>query len=131
MTRYVAILSKERRSSYGVDFPDLPGCVAAGRSLEEAHRKAAEALSLHLEGMLEHGEEIPAPRSLDKVLADPENRDGVAFLVEIPDPKPRTVRVNITLPEDVLERIDAQAAKMKKSRSAFLAEAALERIEGR
>ena len=45
---------------------------------------AAEALALHVEGMLEDREPIPEPSSLDTIMNDPENRDAVAFLVEVP-----------------------------------------------
>ena len=51
MAAYIALLRKDASSDYGVDFPDLPGCVTAGRSLEEARRAAAEALAVRLEGM--------------------------------------------------------------------------------
>jgi predicted RNase H-like HicB family nuclease len=47
---YIALLRKENGSDYGVEFPDFPGCVSAGRTLEEARRAAHEALELHLEG---------------------------------------------------------------------------------
>jgi predicted RNase H-like HicB family nuclease len=42
-----------------VSFPDFPGCVTAGRTSEEARRRAAEALSFHIAGMVEDGEKIP------------------------------------------------------------------------
>lgn len=129
MATYIAILSKEKRSDYGVDFPDLPGCVTAGRTLEEARKNAAEALALHLEGTLEDGLSISPPSSLDEILVREKELGGVPFLVEVPDPEPRAVRVNITLPADVLERIDAYAKKIGRTRSALLAEAALARIE--
>jgi len=70
--------------------------------------------------MLENGEELPAPSSLEVVMADPEKADAVAFLVTLPEPADRTVRVNITLPERLLRRIDERA----RNRSAFLARAA-------
>ena len=41
---YIAYLHKDRNSDYGVSFPDFPGCITAGKTLEEAHRMAAEAL---------------------------------------------------------------------------------------
>ena len=81
---------------------------------------AQEALELHVGGMLEDGEELPAPSSLEMVMADPEKADAVAFLVTLPEPADRTVRVNITLPERLLRRIDERA----RNRSAFLARAA-------
>ena len=83
MTAYIALLRKDQGSDYGVDFPDFPGCVTAGTTLEEARRMAAEALEFHIQGMSEDGEAIPEPSLLDAVMADPHNRDAVAFLVLI------------------------------------------------
>jgi predicted RNase H-like HicB family nuclease len=44
MTTYIALLRKEEAGDFGVDFPDFPGCFTAGRTLEEAHKAASEAL---------------------------------------------------------------------------------------
>ena len=52
---YIAYLHKEKDSDYGVSFPDFPGCITAGRTLEEARRTAVEALALHIRGMVEDG----------------------------------------------------------------------------
>jgi predicted RNase H-like HicB family nuclease len=128
MRTFIAILSKEKRSDYGVHFPDLPGCVTAGRTLEEARKRAAEALALHLDGMAEEGLPIPEPSSLDRIVKDPSSVEGVPFLVTAAEPESRVVRVNITLPADVLERIDSYVEKTETSRSAFLAAAALRSI---
>ncbi len=80
---YLALIRKDRDSDFGVDFPDFPGCVTAGRTLDEAMRLAPQALALHVRGMLEDGEEIPAPSSLDAVLADPTSVRGIPVLVRI------------------------------------------------
>ena len=45
MTAYTALLRKEPNSDFGVDFPDFPGCVTAGRTLDEARRMAGDSLS--------------------------------------------------------------------------------------
>jgi predicted RNase H-like HicB family nuclease len=50
---YIALLRKEKDSDFGVDFPDFPGCITAGKTLEEAHKGASEALRFHIKGMLE------------------------------------------------------------------------------
>lgn len=92
MAAYIAVIHKAPDSDYGVSFPDFPGCVTAGRSLEEARAMAQEALALHMEGMLEDGEALPEPSSLDSIIADPENRDGAFVLVEVPS-KPVTAAV--------------------------------------
>ena len=63
MDKYVAVLRKTPSSDFGVEFLDLPGCFSAGSTLEEAKTMAAEALRLHLDGLHEDGDEIPAPRT--------------------------------------------------------------------
>ena len=124
MTTYIALLRKEPDSDYSVDFPDFPGCVTAGLTLAEAKAMATEALAGHVEVMAEHGDPIPAPSSLEAALADPDNADAVPFLVSVDVPGDRAVRVNVTLPESLLHRIDAAARARRVSRSAFLARAA-------
>ncbi len=125
MTAYIALIRKDLASDYGVDFPDFPGCVTAGSTLDEARRRAPEALDLHVEGMLEDHEPLPSPSSLDTIMADPNNREGVAFLVDVATRQERSVRVNVTLPETLIEAID----RTTKNRSRFLAEAAREKLE--
>jgi len=120
MTSYIGLIRKDSDSDFGVDFPDFPGCISAGTTLDEARRMAQEALELHVGGMIEDGEALPVGSSLETIMADPENADAVAFVVTVPDAADRTVRVNITLPERLLRRIDERA----KNRSAFLARAA-------
>ena len=123
MVQYIALIHKEAASDYGVSFPDLPGCVTAGSTLDEARAMAEEALALHLEGMAQGGEPIPEPSSLEAVMTDPVNRDGVAILV-MAETKAKIVRVNITLPDDTLREIDRYAEAHGFTRSGFLAQAA-------
>jgi predicted RNase H-like HicB family nuclease len=125
MPTYIALMRKEEDSDYGVDFPDFPGCVTAGSTLEEARQCAAEALAFHAEGMLEDGESLPAPSPLEEILTDPTYQNAAVFLVDLPADFSRTVRVNITVPEYLLRRIDSQARARGLSRSAFLVEKAL------
>src|SRR4051812_2732136 len=127
--QYIALIRKDEGSDYGVSFPDLPGCVTAGRTLDEARAFAEEALALHLEGLSHDGEAIPEPSSLEDVMSDPEHRDGVAILVAAPKHSAKTVRVNVTLPEDVLQAIDRYAEGHGFSRSGFIAKATKRVIE--
>ena len=120
MASYTALIHKDADSDFSVSFPDFPGCITAGRTLEEARGLAAEALQFHIEGMVEDGQKIPEPSSLDAIMKERENRDAVAFLVTVPDADERAVRINVTLPASLLDRIDAQT----KNRSGFLAKAA-------
>lgn len=129
MSNYIGLIHKEMDSDYGVSFPDFPGVVTAGTSLDEARGMAEEALAFHVEGMIEDGEAIPEPSSLERVMADPANLGGVAILVTLKTRAAKAVRINITLPEDVLERIDRFAADRGLSRSTFLARAASREME--
>lgn len=124
MTDYIAIIHKEDDSDFGVSFPDFPGCVSAGETLEEARRMATEALAGHIACMIENGEEVPPPSSLDAVMEDAVNREGVAILVAAPKQASRTVRINVTMPEEVLHAVDVAARAAGATRSGFLTRAA-------
>lgn len=77
---YIALIHKEPESDFGVSFPDFPGCVTAGHTLDEARAMAEEALALHIAGMIAAGEAIPLPSPLEEILRDPENKDAAAFM---------------------------------------------------
>ena len=124
MTSYIALLHKDPDSDYGVSFPDFPGCVTAGTTLEEAWRLAEEVLAFHIDGMRSGGEPIPEPSTVDTIKGDPENDEGLPFLVAVPEPPGRSLRINVTLPQDLIQAID----RTSKNRSRFLAEAARERL---
>lgn len=124
MRQYIALIHKDADSDYGVSFPDLPGVISAGKTLDEARAMAAEALAFHLQGMAEDGEAVPEPSSLQAIMANAVNRDGVAVLVDAASPSVKSVRINITLPADVLEEIDRRAETEGFTRSGFLARAA-------
>lgn len=124
MTAYIALLRKQADSDFGVEFPDFPGCITAGVTLEDARRMATEALLLHIEGMMEDGDPIPEPSGLNEVLTDPRYSDTAAVLVDVPTRRARSVRVNISVPEDILQAID----RVTDNRSRFLADAAREKL---
>lgn len=63
---YIALIHKDPDSSYGVSFPDVPGVITAGDTLEEALELGAEVLTFAFEDM-----ERPVPRTLDDLHADP------------------------------------------------------------
>lgn len=121
---YIAYLHKDRKSDFGVSFPDFPGCVTAGKSLEEARRKAPEALAFHIAGMLEDGEKIPRPSKIDDLAADPGRRNAVAFLVTTDFGKSKTVRVNVTARENQIALIDRLARQAGMTRSAYMVRSA-------
>lgn len=115
---YPAIIERGGEG-FGVYFPDLPGCVSAGSTVQEAAIAAEEALSGHLATMAEFGDAIPEPSSIDAVEHE-EGSEEVARLLVRGERPGRAVRVQITLEEGLLARIDRAAP----NRSRFLADAA-------
>lgn len=129
MTQYIALLHKNGRKGYGVSFPDFPGCVSAGSTVEDALREAAEALALHVDGIREDGDRIPKPRALEAIRNAKEDwvdlQDAIIATVPLMPPQGKSLRVQVTIDERLLARIDAVA----KNRSAFLSQAALHVLE--
>jgi predicted RNase H-like HicB family nuclease len=129
MLQYIGLIHKDPGSDYGVSFPDFPGLITAGKDLDDARAMAEEALAFHVEALVQDGEAIPDPSSLETIMTGPENRDGVAILVAVNSDAQKTVRVNITLAADVLAQIDKFAESHGYTRSGFLAQAAKRVIE--
>jgi predicted RNase H-like HicB family nuclease len=122
---YIAYLHKTRKSDYGVSFPDFPGCITAGKTLDEARRMATEALALHVAGLLEDGVTLPEPSTLDSLARDPALKGAVAFLVPLDESAGKAVRINITARQKQIEEIDRRAHAAGLSRSAYIVQAAL------
>ena len=78
MAGYIALVHKDEGTSYGVSFPDVPGCISAGDTFEEAVANAAEALAGHLALMRADGDSIPAPRSFEELRRDRTFMDDAA-----------------------------------------------------
>ena len=121
---YIAYLHKDKKSDFGVSFPDFPGCITAGKSLDEARRRAPEALAFHIAGMIEDGEKIPKPSKIDDLVGDANRQNAVAFLVTADFPKVKTVRVNVTARENQIELIDRLAREVGMTRSAYMVQSA-------
>lgn len=132
---YVAFLHDDDQPGFGISFPDFPGCVSDGDTVDDALRRGTEALAFHVEGMTTDGEPIPPPRSLQNIKADEsivECRDGatIAFVPLILDNGSRH-RINVSLDFGLLRAIDEEARRRGMTRSAFLSSATRNEIEGR
>jgi predicted RNase H-like HicB family nuclease len=121
---YIAYLHKDKKSDFGVSFPDFPGCVTAGRTLAEAQKLAREALELHIEGMIADGEALPDPSPLDALAGDPARKDAVVILVHV-EVAEKAERFNITARKSQMQKIDALARKRGMTRSAYMVTSAL------
>ena len=95
--RYVAFVHKDPDSAYGISFPDFPGCVSVGDTMDEVIANGTEALGFHVRGMEADGDIIPQPRSLEEITHDVEG---------------------------LLKAIDDEARSRGQTRSAFIASAA-------
>ncbi len=58
------VVIEKGKSSFGAHVPDLPGCIAVGKSREEVLELIKEAIELHIESLRESGKEIPSPSSV-------------------------------------------------------------------
>lgn len=127
--RYPIVIHKDEGSDFGVTVPDIPGCFSAGDSYDEALQNAIEAIQCHLEGLLLDNESLPVASSIDNWINDQDYTDGVWAMVDVDlaQISGKIKRVNITLPERVLNLIDLyRKSHSIKNRSAFLADAALD-----
>ena len=86
---YPALIVQDgAQDSFGVVFPDLPGCASVGNNIQHAAEMVAEALSLHIEGMVEENIPLPAP-SAPGVIPDWLQLD------------PATIVANVLVPVDL------------------------------
>ncbi len=134
-THYVAVVEKEADSAFGVWFPDVEGCFSAGDSLDEAVSNAATALRQHMEALESAGLRIPAARDVDAVLRDKDVKaalktGALLFAVPLLADAGRTVRINVSLDKALVDQIDEAASARGLTRSAFIAQAAREKITG-
>jgi len=129
MKYFYAVVHKDADSAYGVHFPDLPGCFSAADDLDDVLPNAIEAMELWLEDQ----PEPDASRVADiRERAAADLAEG-AFLMAVPrmTVSGKVARVNVSLDMGTLAAIDAAAGARKLTRSAFLAEAARNEIQGR
>lgn len=128
----VAVIHRDRGTDYGISFPDFPGCISAGKTLDETLDCGAQALNAHIAAMMADGDPLPELRDLDILRQDPEfavDFDG-AIVAAVPAllPGDRTQNVGLTLDGDLLREIDAVANAFPGGRNGFLVQAARDKI---
>src|SRR6266581_111163 len=132
MTAVIALIHGSP-GNYGISFPDFPGCISGGTTIDEALRRGREALVFHIEGMEAVGEPLPKVRELEEIRADPEYnedlQDAVIAAADIDVPT-RALRVNISIDERLLERADKAAEAAGETRSGYIAGALKQRLVG-
>ncbi len=123
MLTYFAIVHKDRDSSFGITFPDLPGCFSASDTEADVYANAQQALSLY---MLDAAE-MAAPRSIESLRKDRDiNADlaSGAYLIGVPVVYSSSKqRYNVMLDRAQVESVDVLARRVGVSRSEYVARA--------
>jgi predicted RNase H-like HicB family nuclease len=132
---YLGIVEKDADSAWGMWFPDMPGCFPAADELDDLPRVAGEVLRLHVEALESNGRAVPMSHAIAEVMADRDVRKALragatTMLVPLLADPGRTVRVNVTVERGLLDQIDEAAEARGLTRSAFLSQAAREKIIG-
>lgn len=117
--KYIAVISKENGKQYGVIFPDFLGCITVGKNLEEAKEMAQEALQFHIDGMLQDGEDLPKTKTLDEIKK--KYKKAEIFLVVAVKIKTKATRINISIDEKLLRKLDKFLLNSNETRSSFFA----------
>lgn len=124
---YWAIIEKSTDGFYAF-LPDLPGCTAAGDSVEEALRWLTEFAADYVrDGKERGGEEPPEATKLEDIAHDPEAPEYGRVLLPVELPA-KAVKISVTVDEGVLARIDRAASEAGTNRSAFLTDSALRHL---
>ena len=135
MTFYLGVVDPAADGTWGVVFPDLPGCYSAGDDMDDLFANSIEAVRLWAEDACARGG-IPPARDTSALMADPEVKGLVmaagpaGCLIQVPllVDGGRSVRATISLDANLLETIDEAAKRHGLTRSTFLASAARDKI---
>lgn len=109
--------------AHGATIPDFPGCFSAADDWGSLPVIIQEAIEVYCDG---EDMAIPTPSTLDDLMKDNNYQDGIWIMLDIDVSKLNTkaVRLNISLPADIVSRMDDYASKHHMSRSALIARAA-------
>lgn len=132
MTHYVGILDGVD-DVWGIRIPDLPGCHGGGVNPEEAIADATSAVREWAEARLAKHASLPEARTVADLLRAGEIDSAAgesAVMIPVLIDSGRPVRANLSLDAGLLAAIDAEASRRGLTRSAFIASAAREKIEG-
>jgi predicted RNase H-like HicB family nuclease len=124
MARYFVLIDG-KAGAYGVSFPDLPGCVAMGKTMDAALTNAADALRDWVEATEEGGGKVPRARALETLRRDLEVKAALAAgasiaTVPLVRETGKPVKANLSIDSGVLAALDEEAQRRKLTRSAFI-----------
>ncbi|MDH4064541.1 MAG: type II toxin-antitoxin system HicB family antitoxin [Acidobacteriota bacterium] len=79
--QYLVRINREPHSDWGASVPDLPGCVATGKTLDSALRRIEQAIQLHVRGLREDG--LPVPRPSHRTVTPRRRRREIDFYATV------------------------------------------------
>jgi predicted RNase H-like HicB family nuclease/predicted RNA binding protein YcfA (HicA-like mRNA interferase family) len=125
MKKYMAVVHQEGDSAYGVWFPDLPGCFAAGDTEDEAVASAKRSLMLYAEDAIDDGEELPVPRTLHELRNETSVREaldcgGFVIMVPLIVNSGRVKRVSLDFDAALVDTIDEVSKECNLTRKAWV-----------
>jgi predicted RNase H-like HicB family nuclease len=119
MATFIAIVKRDGDVGYTASFPDFPSCAVAAPTVEHVIARAREAVSLHIERLLEANHRICDPTAADAI----ERGDALLLAaVEVPDDL-RIAHVDLAIPALSLARIDAFARRHGLTHAGLFVEA--------
>jgi len=121
---YFVIVEKDKNSCYGVYNPDFKGVMGAGDTFSEAVNNMRDAM----ENYLEEANNIPAASDIETIenyIIKNYPASSIKTIVDLDVSLPRahSVRLNISMPEDILMRLDKTLSGKTNQRSRFIADA--------
>lgn len=126
--QYVALF-QEDKCGFSVEFPDIPGCVTCGETLDEAVDHAHEALSVFVEELTQRNEPLPEPTAKKLLLSKPENNGKRAINISVAGGGADFVECELVMHAHLLARIEKYAKLHGVSPADFLAVAARDAIK--
>jgi predicted RNase H-like HicB family nuclease len=119
MATFIAIVKRDGDAGYTASFPDFPSCAVAAQTIDHVIARAKEALSLHIERLLEANHRICDPTAADEI----ERGDALLLAaVDVPDDL-RIAHVDLAIPALSLARIDAFARRHGLTHATLFVEA--------
>ncbi|MCW2487829.1 type II toxin-antitoxin system HicB family antitoxin [Candidatus Symbiopectobacterium sp. NZEC127] len=126
--KYPVYLHQADSGTYSGFVPDVVGCYFAGDTIDEAIAEAHVAIDAYLEYQSEKGREVPIAKNINDYKDDEDCQGGIWGFVDIDTTKyeGKAIKLNITLPQNLLKRIDDYVSSNGEfsSRSGFIAELA-------
>lgn len=128
--KFTIALEQGAEASWGAVAPDLPSCISAGGTLDEAVDNAQEVICSWVEDAALDGEELPLPRPMEHWLALPEYQGRIWARVDAPVERYLGPAEKVDLPKLLLGRIDDYIRRRGGTRNGFVTDAVVAALQG-